>query len=321
MADYLSILNKTVNLIVILGPTASGKTKIAVWLATELGSEIISADSRQVYKGLDIGTGKDINEYHLNGMVVPYHLINVADPLQEFNLFEYQRLFNKTYKDICARGIVPIMVGGTGLYIESIIMNYRLPEVPENLALRIELKNMDMDLLVERLLSINPSVHNTTDLQDRHRLIRAIEIAEYAKNAAPIEDATSVLPIIKPLVFGIRWERRILRKRITERLQNRLDEGMIDEVKGLHLKGVPWNKFDFWGLEYRYVSRYLQGKISYSHMYEELKTKIHQYAKRQETWFRRMEKKGLKINWIDGDDFSLLKNKLIGAIDEIPCKF
>jgi tRNA dimethylallyltransferase len=321
MADYINILKNTYNLLVILGPTASGKTRLAVKLASELNLEIISADSRQVYRGLNIGTGKDIKEYIINGKTVPYHLIDVVDPHEEFNVFEYQRLFFQSFKIIRARGEIPIMVGGTGLYIESVIMNYRMHEVPENYELRRELLNMDMDLLVKRLIKANPSVHNTTDLLDRNRLIRAIEIAEFLeKNKTPYENGPSVKPLIKPIVFGIQWERGMLRKKISERLKKRLDDGMVDEVKTLHQNGIPWDKFDYWGLEYRYISHYLQGKITYSHMFEELNTRIHQYAKKQETWFRRMENKGLIIHWIYGDDFSNFKETFLHKINEIPGK-
>jgi len=314
---YRDILKRSYDLIVILGPTASGKTTIAVTLAAVWDGEIISADSRQVYRGLDIGTGKDIYEYRHMDKFIPYHLIDVVDPDQEFNLFSYQQLFAAAYKDITARGKLPIMVGGTGLYIDSIIMRYSMPEVPENKVLRNELQDMNMEALARRLLRKNPSVHNTTDLIDRNRLIRAIEIAEYEQNDSIIEKKSNRLPDIKPLIFGIRWDRKALRKRITERLNKRLAEGMIDEIKRLHLKGIPWDKFDYWGLEYRYISRYVQGKISYGRMYDELNTKIHQYAKRQETWFRRMEKKGSMIHWIDGDDYAQLKGKLYGILHEI----
>lgn len=321
MDNYNDILGNTYNLLVILGPTASGKTRLAAQLANEINSEIISADSRQVYIGLNIGTGKDIQEFMVNGKMVPHHLIDVVDPQDEYSVFEYQRMFFKLFHDIRARGVIPIMVGGTGLYIESVIMDYQMPEVPQNDQLRNRLMRMNLDELAERLIQTNPSIHNTTDLLDRNRLIRAIEIAEFTRSNSLSENfAMTEKPIIKPFIFGIRWERNLLRKRITERLIKRFDEGMVAEVDGLHQNGIPWDKFDYWGLEYRYISRYLQGKIEYNRMFKELNTKIHQYAKRQETWFRRMEKKGAIIHWIEGDDFSNLKEIFIRIIDEIQGK-
>lgn len=321
MYNSLNKLKEMYNLIVILGPTASGKTMLAAMLAIELGSEILSADSRQVYRGLDIGTGKDINQYTIDGTLVPFHLIDIVDPDMEFNLFEYQQLFFQCVKDIWARRIIPIMVGGTGLYIESVVTGYRMHKVPEKMELRDELMNMDMESLVKRLVQSNPSVHNTTDLLDRNRLVRAIEIAEFNNNKKQNIEEQSILPCINPLIFGIRWKREVLRQRITSRLQKRLAEGMIDEVRELHIRGVDWDKFDYWGLEYRYISRYLQGMITYGRMYQELNAKIQQFAKRQETWFRRMEKKGLVIHWINGGDYSSLKKSFLRIIDEIPTKF
>ena len=282
----------TCNLIVILGATASGKTKLAVRLARDMGSEIISADSRQVYRGMDIGTGKDLSEYLVDGAAIPYHLINIVDPDYEFNVFEYRQIFSLCFSDISSRGLIPIMVGGTGLYIESIIKGYRMLEVPENPTLRRELENEDMQKMVERLLKLNPAVHNTTDLLDRKRLIRAIEILEYTKEREIDREPT--IPRILPLVIGIRWERSILRQRITNRLKERLSSGMVDEVKKLNASGIGWDKLNYFGLEYRYVSLYLRGEMSYSDMFHKLNTRIHQFAKKQETWFRHMEKNGIE---------------------------
>lgn len=298
------------NLIVILGPTASGKTQLAVKLARDIGSEIISADSRQVYRGMNIGTGKDLSEYVINGTSVPYHLIDIVDSDYEFNVFEYQRLFFKCFSEISGRGILPIMVGGTGLYIESALKKYRMLEVPKNAPLREELEKDDMETLVRRLLQINPYVHNTTDLKDRKRLIRAIVIAEYSRNHDSEEIST---PPIEPLVIGVRWEREILRQRITKRLRKRLEEGMIEEVEGLLSSGINWEKLDFFGLEYRYVGLYLQGKLSYDEMFQKLNIRIHRFAKKQETWFRRMERQGIEIHWIDNADYNALK-ELVGSL-------
>jgi tRNA dimethylallyltransferase len=293
------------NLIVILGPTASGKTRLAARLTKDMGSEIISADSRQVYRGMDIGTGKDLSEYIVDGISVPYHLINIVDPDYEFNVFEYQRRFFSCFDEITSRNRIPIMVGGTGLYIEAVLKGYRMPVVPENQHLRSELENVDMESMVHRLYELNPVVHNTTDLLDRKRLIRAMEIAEHAKTHGP--DEFSLLPFISPLIIGIRWERSILRRRITDRLSERLASGMIEEVKNLRESGIGWGKLDYFGLEYRYVSLYLQGIITYNVMFKKLNTKIHQFAKKQETWFRRMERQGIKIYWMDGADYESVR--------------
>lgn len=302
---------KPVNLIVILGPTASGKTNLATRLAKDLRSEIISADSRQVYRGMDIGTGKDLSEYVVDGIVIPCHLIDIVDPSYEFNVFEYQRRFFICFSEISSRGMIPIMAGGTGLYIESVLKGYRMLEVPESPKLREELEKEAMDALVKRLLRLNPASHNTTDLCDRKRLIRAIEIQEFTKAWHGSSDGA--VPLIVPLVVGIYWERSFLRQRITHRLEERLQSGMIDEVNNLHASGIRWEKLDYFGLEYRYVGLYLRGILSYKDMFRTLNTRIHQFAKRQETWFRRMEKRGIEIRWINGNDYNSLK-KIIHCI-------
>ena len=288
------------NLIVILGPTASGKTRGAARLAGDRGSEIISADSRQVYRGMDIGTGKDLREYVVDGLAVPYHLIDIVDPDYEFSVFDYQTNFSRVFTDILSRGIVPIMVGGTGLYIEAAIEGYRLLPVPENPSLRHELEKQGMKELRNRLSKLSPAVHNTTDLLDRKRLLRAIEIMEFT-NAYSNHESHS--RSVVALVLGLRWERSELRERITDRLHERLKTGMIEEVERLHRSGIGWEKLDFFGLEYRYIGLYLRGVMTYSEMLQKLNTRIHQFAKRQETWFRRMEKKGTAIHWINGDDY------------------
>lgn len=290
----------TFNLIVILGPTASGKTRVAARLARDRDSEIISADSRQVYRGMDIGTGKDIGEYVVDGLVVPCHLIDVVDPDYEFSVFDYQANFSRVFTDISSRGVIPIMVGGTGLYIEAVIKGYRLLEVPENPPLRHELEKEGIKKLRNRLIELKPEVHNTTDMLDRKRLVRAIEIMEFTRTHSYPE---SHFPSIAALVVGIRWERSVLRQRITDRLNARLKAGMIEEVERLYQSGIGWGKLDFFGLEYRYVGLYLRGVMSYSEMFQMLNTRIHQFAKKQETWFRRMEKKGTTIHWINGDDY------------------
>lgn len=296
------------NLIVILGPTASGKTRLAVRLAGDLNSEIISADSRQVYRGMDIGTGKDLEEYRINGVEIPYHLIDIVDPDHDFNVFEYQTRFYRCYGEIRSRGIVPILVGGTGLYLSAVLEGYRMVEVPENPELRESLKSESLEGLQQRLLAMNPSLHNTTDLLDRSRLIRAIEIVQYSgkTNAADAPEH----PVLEPLVIGIHWSRDALRKRIASRLKERLEAGMLDEVKELHRAGVSWERLDFWGLEYRYAALHLRHKLAYREMVEELTIRIGRFAKRQETWFRRMERHGIEIFWIEGDDYEALRQQV-----------
>ena len=287
------------NLLVVLGPTASGKTGLAVRLARRMGGEIISADSRQVYRGMDLGTGKDLSDYSRGGIPVPYHLIDIINPSDEFSLFDYQKNFFECHRMITAMGKIPIMAGGTGLYIDSVIRGYRMPLVPENKNLRKELEGEEMESLCRRYLSLRPDAHNTTDLRERNRLIRALEITQYIlENSVK----TDLYIRMSPMVLGIRFERTALRKRITDRLKSRLENGMIEEVRRLHKDGIDWRRIDAFGLEYRYAGLYLRGDINYQQMFEILNTRIHQYAKRQETWFRGMEKKGVSIRWIEGAD-------------------
>ncbi len=274
-------------------------------MARDLNSEIISADSRQVYRGMDIGTGKDLEEYRIDGREIPYHLINIVDPDHDFNVFEYQSRFYRCFAEISSRVRIPILAGGTGLYLSAVLEGYRMVEVPENPELRESLKGESLEDLQRQLLALNPSLHNTTDLLDRSRLLRAIEIAEYSRIKE--EESPTDRPSIDPLVIGVHWEREALRKRIGLRLKERLAMGMIDEVKGLHRSGISWDRLVFWGLEYRYVALYLQRKISYGEMVQTLTNRISQFAKRQGTWFRRMERHGIGISWIDGDDYEALK--------------
>lgn len=284
-----------VNMLVVLGPTASGKTALGVRLADALGGEIISADSRQVYRGLDIGSGKDLGEYTVDGRAIPYHLIDIVDLSHEFSVFEYQQRCFATFEAISSRGALPVMVGGTGLYIEAVLRGYRMVEAPENVELREELSQLPDEALAARLVALKPGLHNTTDLTDRNRLLRAIEIAEHAKRHPP-----APAPSIRPFILGTRWERNILRRRITKRLRQRFDAGMLEEVEGLRAQGVPWEKLHFLGLEYRYIADYLQGRIATrDELHEGLWTAICQFAKRQETWFRRMERNGALIHWIE----------------------
>jgi tRNA dimethylallyltransferase len=277
--------------LVILGPTASGKTRLGVGIAQQLGGEIISADSRQVYRGMDIGAGKDLEEY--GG--IPYHLIDILDPGDEFNVFRFQRLCFSAMEEIRGRGCLPVIVGGTGLYLDAVLRGYRMTEAPESRELRDGLAAQSTEELASRLLSLNSRLHNTTDLLDRDRLIRAIEIAEYERTHEP-----EPLPEIRPIVFGVRWERSVLRHRITARLKARLDAGLIEEVKRLHRDGVAYETLEFYGLEYRFVSRYLKGELNRNDLFQKLNSAIHDFAKRQETWFRRMERQGIEIHWLDG---------------------
>ena len=282
------------NLIVILGPTASGKTRLAVAAARALGGEIISADSRQVFRRMDIGTGKDLGEYG----EIPCHLIDILEPGAEFSVFAFQRFFAEAFEQITSRGRLPILAGGTGLYLDAVLRGYRMYEVPENPALREELEPLSMSALQERLQAVNPQLHNSTDLLERERLVRAIEIALGEKAAAEAEPVQ--LPQLQPLVFGIRIERELLRKRITARLRERLQSGMIEEVAALLAEGIPPARLDAYGLEYRYVTLHLTGRLNRNDMYQKLNSAIHDFAKRQDSWFRRMEKHGVPIIWLDG---------------------
>ncbi len=282
------------NLLVILGPTATGKTRLAVAAAERLGGEIISADSRQVFRGMDVGTGKDLDEY--GG--IPYHLIDILDPGEEFSVFAFQRLFSAAFNDIVGRGRLPVLVGGTGLYLDAVLRGYRLVEVPENPALRDELARLPLEALRERLLLLAPRLHNSTDLKERDRLVRAIEIAEHERSAG--KDETVPLPELRPLVFGIRFEREEVRQRITERLKARLGGGMIEEVERLLAGGVTPERLDWYGLEYRFISRYLRGELNRNDLFQKLNSAIHAFAKKQENWFRRMERDGVEIVWLDG---------------------
>ena len=284
---------ENINLLVILGATAGGKTGLAVQVAEKFAAEIVSADSRQVYRGMDLGTGKDLQEY--GG--VPYHLIDIAEPGSEYNVFQFQRDCFAALEDIWRRGSLPILCGGTGMYLDAVLRGYRLIEVSENPQLRTELELLDDQQLRAKLLQLKPEQHNRTDLDERSRLIRAIEIA-LGEQAVAAE--LPPFPELRPLVFGLRWPREILRQRIALRLQQRFNEGMIEEVQQLRDAGVTWEKLEFYGLEYRLIAQHLQGKLSRNDMVQKLRSAIGQFAKRQETFFRRMEKNGVKIVWLDG---------------------
>ena len=285
------------NLVVVLGPTASGKTRLGVELARELDGEIVSADSRQVYRGLDIGAGKDLDEYSSGGSPVAYHLIDIVDLDSEFSVFEFQQRFFSVFEDLLARTVVPIVVGGSGLYLEAVLNGYRMVDVPADPVLRADLEPLSHEALVDRLQALR-RVHNTTDLEDRDRLVRAIEIAQYSAQHEPEPG-----PDIHPVVLGVRWDREVLRERIRKRLGERLEEGLIDEVQNLHNAGVSWEKLSFLGLEYRFVSDFLRGGIKNENdLKQKLAAAICRFAKRQETWFRRMERRGTEIYWLEGCD-------------------
>lgn len=283
------------NLVTILGPTACGKTSLAVRLASELDGEIISADSRQVYRGMDLGTGKDLDEYEVNGRKIPYHLIDIVDAGYKYNVFEYQRDFVNAYESVLMRQKLPILCGGTGLYLEAVLKGYRLVEVPENNSLRHDLA----DKLLEELTTILSSykiLHNRTDVDTVKRAIRAIEIEEYYKeHRVNVSD----YPKLNSLIVGLDIDRELRRDKITKRLKERLDNGMIDEVKNLLEQGVAPDDLIYYGLEYKYLTLYCIGKLSFDEMFRQLEIAIHQFAKRQMTWFRGMERRGMSIHWIE----------------------
>jgi len=287
---------RSTNLLTVLGPTAAGKTAFSAHLALHLEGEIISADSRQVYRGMDIGTGKDYDDYFVDGQQIPVHLLDILEAGYEYNVFLFKQDFSRVFLDITDRGRLPLLCGGSGLYIESVLKNYKLQQVPPDESLRAELETKELSELIETLKLHGP-LHNQTDTTSRKRVIRAIEIA--MAQSKPGEDPVEAL-ILNPLVFGVSLERNIRRERITRRLKQRLEEGMVEEVEVLLSKGVSPEKLDYYGLEYRYVSLYLLKKLSYDEMVKRLNSAIHQFAKRQMTYFRGMERRGTVIHWIDG---------------------
>lgn len=285
-----------INLITVTGPTASGKTTFAAHLALLLQSEIISADSRQVYKKMDIGTGKDLEEYSIKGHQIPYHLINIREPGYKYNVYEFQHDFIKPFEEIRSQNKIPILVGGTGMYIEAVTKGYKLINVPVDDSLRAELEKKELEELVEQLKILKPELHNSTDIKHKKRTIRSIEIATYYQNHAEID---TKFPEIHQLIFGVKHDRGSRRKRISERLKTRLSSGMIEEVEQL-LKTVNAEDLIFYGLEYKFITLYLAGELTRVQMQQKLEISIHQFAKRQMTWFRKMEREGTKIYWLDG---------------------
>jgi tRNA dimethylallyltransferase len=300
-------------LITILGPTASGKTNLAAALAFKLDSEIISADSRQVYRGMNIGTGKDLADYVVEGKNIPYHLIDICDACEKYNVYEYQHDFHKIYSEITENGVLPILCGGTGMYIEAVLKGYKLVSVPENKQLRHSLENKSLNELTT-LLSQYVLPHNKSDFDSVKRAIRAIEIAEYSTKQTPVIDEFKP---INSLVIGLNLDREIRRQKITQRLHSRLKEGMIDEVKTLLDKGIAAEDLIYYGLEYKFVTQYLIDELNYEEMVEQLEIAIHQFAKRQMTWLRGMERRGFSVEWISVE---LPINEKINRIESLLLK-
>lgn len=287
-------------MITILGPTASGKTPVAAALALRMDGEVISADSRQVYRRMDIGTGKDLADYSVDGRHIPYHLIDIAEPGTKYNLFQYQQDFHAAYDDIRSRGKQPILCGGTGLYIEAVLGGYQLSPVPQNQALRDRLANLPLADLTQMLVELKrrngSNMHNSTDVDTAQRAIRAIEIETYNLEHPTVDRQ---LPPVDSLVVGINIDRDLRREKITRRLKARLDEGMVDEIRGLIESGINPDDLIYYGLEYKFITEYVVGRLSYDEMFRQLEIAIHQFAKRQMTWFRGMERRGFSIHWID----------------------
>lgn len=282
-------------LITIIGPTASGKTAFAAALAARLDTEIISGDSRQVYRSMDIGTGKDLADYVVDGKQIPYHLIDICNPGDKYNVFEYQHDFHKAFEEIRKKGKLPILCGGTGMYIESVLRGFKLLDVPQNSALRESLKGKSLAEL-EQILASYKVLHNKTDVDSAQRAIRAIEIEEFYKTEAP--DKREYEPI-NSLIIGVDIDRELRREKISRRLRARLDEGMVDEVRAILATGVKPEDLIYYGLEYKFLTLYIIGQLTYDEMVSQLEIAIHQFAKRQMTWFRGMERRGLRIHWLD----------------------
>ena len=294
-------------MITILGPTACGKTSFAAHLAAKLDAEIISADSRQVYRGMDLGTGKDLEDYCIDGKQIPYHLIDIAEPGEKYNVYQFQRDFLNAYRDITQRKKMPILCGGTGLYLESVIRNYRMSEVPQNPELRKQLEDKSLPELTE-ILSQYKKLHNTTDVDTAKRAIRAIEIEEFYRTHPDSQLGTELVPSARQtlseiqqhnLIIGLSIDRDLRRERISARLKQRLDNGMLDEIRHLLSLGVKPEDLIYYGLEYKYLTLHVIGQLSYEEMFRQLEIAIHQFAKRQMTWFRGMERRGILIHWID----------------------
>ena len=286
------------DLIAILGPTASGKTTFAAALAARLDTEILSADSRQLYRAMDIGTGKDLADYTVDGKKIPYHLIDICEPGYKYNVFEYQHDFHRAYETVVEKGKLPILCGGTGMYIEAVLRGYRLLDVPPNPALREDLRTKTLEEL-EQILATYKQLHNKTDVDSAQRAIRAIEIEDYYQREAPAENEYSPL---NALIVGVDIERELRREKISKRLKARMDEGMVEEVRQLLAQGIAPEDLIYYGLEYKFLTQYLIGILTYDEMFSGLEIAIHQFAKRQMTWFRGMERRGLHIHWLKATD-------------------
>ncbi|MFV0365423.1 MAG: tRNA (adenosine(37)-N6)-dimethylallyltransferase MiaA [Mangrovibacterium sp.] len=290
-------MNTKYQLLTILGATASGKTSVATNAALAFDGEIISGDSRQVYRGMDLGTGKDIEEYTIDGVTIPYHLIDIEEAGAEYNVYRFQHDFHEAYADILARGKFPILCGGSGMYLESVLNGYALSHVPKHEELREQLRAKSLEELGEILRSYK-TVHNNSDLETKRRAIRAIEIEAFMQEHPNAEERK---PDISSLVVGVQFDRETRRKRISTRLQQRLDEGMVDEVRALLDYGVKPEQLIYYGLEYKYLTQHIIGELSFDEMHRQLEIAIHQFAKRQMTWFRRMEKHSTRIHWLNGE--------------------
>lgn len=290
------------NFITILGPTAVGKTKLAAQLAAFFDGEIISADSRQVYRRMDIGTGKDYEDYFVNNQQIPYHLIDIIEPNQEYNLFTFIQDFNKIFKVISSANKTPFLVGGTGLYVEAILKNYKLKKAEYSQDRKLELENKSVEELTNHLLSLNPNLHNTTDTLIKKRIIDAILIAES-------ESQKIITPLnnLSPLILGVKSDTKKIREKITKRLKQRLETGMIEEVKNLIEEGISPERLKLFGLEYKFISAFVLGDLNYNDMSQKLNSAIHKFAKRQMTWFRKMERDGFNINWVESGDYETAK--------------
>ncbi len=301
------------DLLTVLGCTATGKTRLAVALAERLDGEIISADSRQVFRGMDIGTGKDLEEYGN----IPYHLIDIMEPGGEFSLFSFQQCFTEAYEAITDRGRLPILCGGSGLYLDAVLRGYHLTVVPEDPAFAERFVGHSDQQLAAMLVELRPNLHNSTDLLDRRRIIRALEIAMHEG-----EGELAAFQALRHLVIGIRFERSEIRRRITERLRRRLDSGMIEEVQRLLDEGVSRESLNYYGLEYRHISAYLAGEVGRNDMFQRLNSAIHDFAKRQENWYRKMERNGVAIQWLDGsgDLFEQALTLVVGQSNGLVCK-
>ncbi|MBT4497251.1 MAG: tRNA (adenosine(37)-N6)-dimethylallyltransferase MiaA [Gemmatimonadetes bacterium] len=306
-------MSEKINLIAVCGPNASGKTRLGVELALLHDGEILSVDSRQVYRGMDIGTGKDLEDYDTPSGRVPYHLIDIVEPDQNYSLWQYQADFYRVFREVRGRGKMPIAVGGTGLYLEAVLKHYEIPDIPENPELRRELMQLSKEKLEARLRECDPELHGRTDTTNKKRVVRALEVEFYGREH-PVRWGHDDPPEIWPLVIGVRWERQELRRRIEVRLDERLEQGMVIEVRELMDRGIGEKRLDRLGMEYRHVGRFLSGKVGEGQMREELLRDIGRLAKRQETYFRGMERRGTPIHWVEGGDLKAVRAIVAGAL-------